>query len=154
MKTLPPLKTIQVQSCFSRPQRMPVLFTADAGISALTMAAEFAASKQINLQQLLTKVQVPHHGSKRNVGPTVLNSILGPKTSDDQPERNCYISAAKDGAPKHPSQRVINAFRRRGYRAYGTTNGQILHTHKDAPARNDWVAAPEIPYVARFEEEQ
>ena len=51
-----------------------LLFTADAGIPALTAAADYAASLNIKLDDLRL-VQVPHHGSKHNVGRTILNRI-------------------------------------------------------------------------------
>src|SRR5262249_54052224 len=53
-----------------------ILLTGDAGRNALTWAADAAVQRQFPLQQF-NLVQIPHHGSRRNVGPTVLNRILG-----------------------------------------------------------------------------
>src|SRR5258707_1698440 len=57
------------------------LFTSDAGVPALTEAANYAETAGVDLSTL-TGIQVPHHGSKHNVGPTVLNRILGPILKD------------------------------------------------------------------------
>ena len=54
-----------------------VLLTGDAGINALSWAANYAKTSGLPLQQF-SFVQIPHHGSRRNVGLTVLNAILGP----------------------------------------------------------------------------
>jgi hypothetical protein len=61
------------------------------------------------------------------------------------------VSASPDGEPKHPSKRVLNAFRRRGTRVNGTMNGGILMFNEDAP-RAGWSSAPEIPFYTEVED--
>ena len=58
-------------------------------------------------------IQVPHHGSRRNVGPSVLDRLLGNKGTDEK-RGSAFLSSAEEGAPKHPAKKVTNAFRRRG----------------------------------------
>lgn len=101
-----------------------LLFTGDAGIPALEAAHAYAASIGISLNDL-TLLQVPHHGSRRNLGPAVLNKI-----------RSDYavISAGVDGAPKHPSAKVINALIRRGTTVFATQGTNLVYRH-DAPVR-------------------
>jgi hypothetical protein len=53
-----------------------VLLTGDAGVNGLTWAANYADSIGLPMQQFRF-VQIPHHGSRRNVGPTILNRIVG-----------------------------------------------------------------------------
>ncbi len=48
-----------------------VLLTGDAGVCGLTWAANQADSLGLPLQQF-SFVQIPHHGSRRKVGPTIL----------------------------------------------------------------------------------
>ena len=64
-------------------------------------------------------IQIPHHGSRRNVGPSVLNNIVG----EIQP-RGTEISVAFVSAPasdeKHPRKIVLNAFMRRGSKVIAT----------------------------------
>src|SRR5262249_49596116 len=52
-----------------------LLFTGDAGVQALTRAAQFLETGGVHLPSTLKFVQVPHHGSRHNVSPTVLNRI-------------------------------------------------------------------------------
>src|SRR5215472_297574 len=59
------------------------LFTGDAGMPALDIAA--TALEGAGFQSgSLCFVQVPHHGSRRNVGPTILDRLLGPKGQADR----------------------------------------------------------------------
>ena len=100
-----------------------ILLTADAGVPALQQAFDF-----LTLAQLSTDFrwfQLPHHGSKRNVGPSILNRLLG-RPFGAESIKWAFASAAKDGGPKHPSQRVINAVRRRGAKAQSTSGRSIL----------------------------
>jgi len=93
------------------------LFTGDAGIEGLKKVIEYASSEQIDLKNLKF-LQVPHHGSKRNVSPTVLNEIKC---------LTAYISAAKD-SEKHPSRKVINALTRRKSEVYSTEGKNLLYS--------------------------
>jgi hypothetical protein len=52
-----------------------LLLTADAGVNALNEAADYAAVLGIPITSL-TFVQIPHHGSRRNVSRLVLNRLL------------------------------------------------------------------------------
>jgi beta-lactamase superfamily II metal-dependent hydrolase len=118
-----------------------LLFTADAGIPALTGAVNLLDGAGVDRNRL-SFVQVPHHGSRRNVGPTILDRLLGPKLAQDQPIRTAYVSVAIDAGPKHPSKRVLNAFRRRGTRVYPTAGNIALYYH-NAPPRYGW--GPLVP---------
>jgi beta-lactamase superfamily II metal-dependent hydrolase len=55
-----------------------ILFTADAGVPALEQACSQLEAVGFDFNRLRI-VQIPHHGSKRNVGPKILDRILGPK---------------------------------------------------------------------------
>lgn len=109
------------------------LLTADAGEPALNGALDHLDSRNFPVSSFKF-IQVPHHGSEHNVGPTLLNRMLGPKLPTEQATRMAYVSAAKE-APKHPNKKVTNAFRRRGAPVYRTNGAWISHFN-DAPARN------------------
>jgi beta-lactamase superfamily II metal-dependent hydrolase len=95
------------------------LFPGDAGRDGLDLACE-ELEYLGNEAGSLTLVQVPHHGSRRNVGPTVLNRLLGSKLSSDGQQRgHGYVSAAQL-CDDHPKKVVLNAFRRRGYPVVST----------------------------------
>ena len=93
-----------------------LLFTADAGIPALTAAANYAAGLNIRLDDLRF-MQVPHHGSKHNVGKTLLNRIKA---------GTAYVSAGAN-APKHPARKVTNALLRRGATVCVTAGKGLCH---------------------------
>ncbi len=93
------------------------LFTADAGIPALTKASDLV-SKEKNLKL----IQIPHHGSRRNVGPDILNEIIGlPVDKNYSRNITAVVSCANDHDKKHPNKRVLNAFTRRGCRCFKTS---------------------------------
>lgn len=118
------------------------LFTGDAGADALDQAADrYEAVIGPFATYPLTKFQVPHHGSRRNVGPTILDRILGPRGSEGK--GFAYVSSAKIDK-KHPSPKVVNAVRRRGYPAIAT-EGQSLHTGHEKPNRDGWTTVQPIP---------
>jgi len=128
-----------------------VLMTADAGIPALTRIVGRLEDGGW-VREDLRLVQVPHHGSQRNVGPTLLNRLIGPKIPQDEPGNTvAYVSAAKDGGPKHPSRKVTNAFRRRGVRVYAT-QGKNLRYHREAPGRSDYSRAEPLEFFSEVEE--
>jgi beta-lactamase superfamily II metal-dependent hydrolase len=96
-----------------------VLLTGDGGLWALGQAATYAARNQLALQSF-SFVQIPHHGSRRNVGPGILNRLLGPVLPEfSEPRFSAFVSAPKDD-DTHPRRIVLNAFLRRGARVAAT----------------------------------
>jgi beta-lactamase superfamily II metal-dependent hydrolase len=127
-----------------------ILFTSDAGHVALESAVNVLHEINISPSKL-TLLQVPHHGSKRNVGPWILDQLLGPKLPFDGTVRDAVVSASPGGAPKHPSKQVLNAFRRRGCRVFGTVHGGHFCWHYKAP-RPNWAQATPLPFYTEVEE--
>ena len=117
-----------------------VLLTGDAGTEALSRAIQYAATQEISVENVRF-FQVPHHGSRRNIGPTILNHIK-PETA--------FISAGAKGTPKHPSKRVTNALLRRGAKVYVTQGKALLHA--SPLTRANWGPAPEVPFYGQVEE--
>ncbi|MDD2766608.1 MAG: hypothetical protein PHH40_02445 [Candidatus Moranbacteria bacterium] len=105
------------------------LFTGDAGKDALGRAIDFAEANNVSLNKI-DFLDVPHHGSKRNLGPTILNRLM---------PVHAFISCPPQGDPKHPSRKVINALIRRNCNPGSTRNGKtICHPSADAPQRDGW----------------
>jgi beta-lactamase superfamily II metal-dependent hydrolase len=127
------------------------LFTGDAGMPALGQALDKLESAGFSPGSL-NFVQVPHHGSRRNVGPTVLNRLLGLKGVETRIGL-AVASTAPDGAPKHPAKKVTNAFRRRGYPVY-TTQGQAKRHFWQAPERVGWSTSEPLPLYEVVEEDE
>jgi beta-lactamase superfamily II metal-dependent hydrolase len=97
-------------------------------------------------------IQVPHHGSKRNVGPTVLDRILGPKKAQEAFDKTAFVSAAKDGEPKHPARKVVNAFQRRGAKVFATKGSGLYQHSKDLPLRAGWRTATNLAFYEQVDE--
>jgi beta-lactamase superfamily II metal-dependent hydrolase len=116
------------------------LLTGDAGTEALTRAIAFASSQGISLKGLRF-LQIPHHGSRRNIGPTVLNQLM---------PQIAFISVAVEGGPKHPSKRVTNALHRREANVYATQGSGRLHSYPHS--RPGWVGAPQVPFYNQVED--
>lgn len=113
-----------------------VLLTGDAGIQALTKAYKYACSRKYNLQRCRF-IQMPHHGSRRNVSPEVLDMLLGPILPvDSTATKTCFVNTSK-GAPDHPKKSVVNAFIRRGVEVI-TTKGDIICHRSGYPPRIGW----------------
>ncbi len=104
-----------------------VLLTGDAGVGALQDAIDGAALYQLPLLSP-DLVQVPHHGSRRNVSPGVLDAILGERQGEGTPARGSAISLVSTGAIGFPRRVVENAFTRRGYGCYSTKTGMKNYT--------------------------
>ncbi|MGA8528805.1 MAG: hypothetical protein WB622_03765, partial [Acidobacteriaceae bacterium] len=104
-----------------------VLLTGDAGHRALYRSIRAAESLELPLRAF-SLVQVPHHGSRSNVGPSVLNELVGPVLRRGAPSKfSAYVSAPKDDET-HPRQIVLNAFIRRGGRVFATQGIGKCHT--------------------------
>lgn len=115
--------------------RERLLFTADAGIPALKQASDIAGNEPLKM------VQIPHHGSRRNVGPTVLNRIVGDIVGKHVTRNiTAVVSCAKKPTKKSPNRKVLNAFTHRGCNCY-SVKGALCHHHRDVPQRHDYSTA-------------
>jgi beta-lactamase superfamily II metal-dependent hydrolase len=127
-----------------------VLLTGDAGIVALNLAANWADRSGFPLQQF-NFVQVHHHGSRRNVGPTVLNRLLGPIQQQGTPSRfTAFVSAPKDD-DSHPRKIVLNAFTRRGGNVVATQRSTKVYWG-GFPPRPGYSSVDAIPLASQVEE--
>jgi beta-lactamase superfamily II metal-dependent hydrolase len=126
-----------------------MLFTGDAGVPALDRAVTTAEVLGIDLPASVF-VQVPHHGSRRNVGPTVLDRMLGPK--GQEANKSAFISCAEK-AEKHPAKKVCNAYQRRGAKdRVHATNGLVKWHHHESPLREGWSSAVPLPFYNEVED--
>lgn len=128
------------------------LLTADAGVPALTRAADHAEQGNYRLQPNIKYFQVPHHGSKRNLGPSILNRIIGPANAVSK--KQAFVSASKEWDKKHPSNRVTNALARRGAKVHATQGQALVYHSADVPVRAGWKTAVPIPFIADYDEEE
>lgn len=126
-----------------------ILLTGDAGIHALSWAAAHAIEQGYPLQNF-TFVQVPHHGSRRNVGPSILDRMLGPIQPEGTVKGTAFLSAPKDDE-RHPRLIVLNAFERRGYPVHGTQGQNKIH-YGGFPTRAGYISSKKMPFSTTVEE--
>jgi beta-lactamase superfamily II metal-dependent hydrolase len=126
-----------------------VLLTGDAGVKAFSHAAIQAERMGFSLQNF-NFIQVPHHGSRRNVGPTILNQVIGPILPKDAIRYQAFVSAPKDDE-SHPRKIVLNAFNRRGYRVDATQGVKKVYLGGFSP-RPDYESSTAIPFSTTVED--
>lgn len=129
------------------------LFLGDAGVPAITNAADYADSKNYNIAAMVDYIHVPHHGSKRNLGPTILDRIVGPILPQGQETGKIAFISAAQGHPKHPSKRIRNAFLRRGHKVSETCGNDHCFKSSDVPTRPGWGPITYVEFCEEYEEE-
>lgn len=126
-----------------------ILLTGDAGVQALTHAADYLELHNIDIPSTLKFVQIPHHGSRHNVGPSILDRILGIKQPKGAPvTKHAFVSAGAK-SETHPRRVVTNAFKRRCVQVTAA-KGKGIHIGYNMPPRG-WSAADEIPFYDKVE---
>ena len=129
-----------------------ILLTADAGRAALAEAADYAPNVGLVLPGI-SRFQVPHHGSRRNVSTELLDRWLGPRMKSQLPTGqepfSAIVSAAKDD-DDHPRKAVVRALVHRGAKVM-TTKKAGVQTYRNAPDRG-WSPAPGLDYPEDQEE--
>lgn len=125
-----------------------VLLTGDAGRGALSEAANFASTLGYSLPGV-DYIQIPHHGSRRNVDSTVLDQWLGERLELPPPPGSyasvAIVSAAVEDAD-HPRRSVVRAFIHRGALVLSTGDGTGTKRLSMNAPRSGWAPAKPLPY--------
>lgn len=125
-----------------------ILLTGDAGVESLREAIDNAQGVAGLTLPGLDKVQVPHHGSRRNVSSEILDDLLGdiifPAPSKGEERFSAVISASKEDE-KHPRNSVVRAFQHRGAKVV-KTEGSAICFRRNTPQREGWSALEGEPY--------
>lgn len=125
------------------------ILTGDSGIRALNQAIDFASDRGFNVKNTLI-YQVPHHGGRHNVSPSLLNRLLGPIVEDGkETDRMAVVSVGKNS--DHPRKMVVNAFLRRGVSVYEARVKTLLY-QKGIPPRYGYYSARELDFCREVEE--
>ena len=128
-----------------------VLLTGDAGVNALTNAADYAESMLSVDLKSCRFYQIPHHGGRHNVTPTVLNRIVGTKIAVNQEvKKSAFVNVAKNNE-EYPKKIVANAFKRRGVKVFTTRGGLVIHNF-NLPDRLGWSAVEPLPLYDEVED--
>lgn len=129
-----------------------LLLTGDAGITGLGFAVDELENCSNSAE--LKFLQLPHHGSKRNISSELLDRLLGTHVEEGTNETTnitTFASTAKEGHPKHPSKRVLNAVVSRGARAV-ITGGVSARHYYQAPERDNWQKATSHKFEYSYDE--
>lgn len=128
-----------------------VMLTGDAGHIALGRAADYCEANGLALQNF-GLIQMPHHGGRRNVGPTILDRLIGPKVPEDQKDtKGSAIVSASKGDEHHPKRVVMNAFKRRG-KFTATTEGKGVQSRHNVDMRDGFSPIADTPIYSSVEE--
>ena len=127
------------------------LLVGDAGIRALSNAMDYAEYYlNVKLSDTVKFFQIPHHGGRHNVSPSILNRMLGPKRLVEfANDRTAFVSAADDS--DHPLQMVVNAYLRRGCKVYKNGGVNLWH-HVGMPIRSGYSSAKEEKFNEHVED--
>lgn len=108
-----------------------VLFTGDAGAPALERASDHLDDVGRS-GPVINVFDVPHHGSRHNLTPELLDRVLGYRGVDT---RGHAIASVGKEAVDHPRPEVANAIKRRGYPVFCTRGTSLWWRSSDAPDR-------------------
>lgn len=128
------------------------LFTADAGIPALEQVLDRLETEGFAPGDF-DFVQVPHHGSRRNVGPTVLDRLLGAPGQTETHALAVVSAPKKNPENKHPAKKTENAFIRRGYHVHRTEGVAKCKSSPGAPTRSDYSPSTPVSFHDYVEED-
>lgn len=129
---------------YGRFNGVSVLLTGDAGKKALTAAWLYANGLGINLRDCLY-YQVPHHGSRQNVSPALLDVLLGPRLPAPMIPTRYAIASVAAGADDYPRKSVANAFLRRGVSISRTAGSLVTIRAGNFPDRG-LVPVKQLPF--------
>ena len=125
--------------------RHRILLTGDAGVPALNQAADFMAENGLDGEHPAL-FQIPHHGSRHNLDPQVLDRLLGSPGERAGTKATAIVTVGKE-AEEHPRPEVANAVRRRGHNVYDTRGQNIWWHRGEVPDRNDYHPATPLPWL-------
>lgn len=117
-----------------------ILFTADAGKTALLKAIEYAEGLNIPLTNM-ELLHVPHHGSKRNLNSKILKRMNA---------RIAHVSATGENA-KHPSKKITNALQKHGAESVNVSRGKPVLYHNLANFRGWTGVLEKEPFYDKVE---
>ena len=123
-----------------------ILLTGDAGVETLEEAYQFAAQLGVALPGI-DRFQVPHHGSRRNLSPGILDKWLGEKLDEktDDTTFTAIVSANKNDED-HPRKAIVRALIHRGAKVITTKDFGAIRTQKNAPDREGWKTVTPLEY--------
>jgi beta-lactamase superfamily II metal-dependent hydrolase len=125
-----------------------IMLTADVGPVGLNEAVDYAIAR--GFIGHLDFIQVPHHGSRHNVTPNVLDRLLGNVQDKNAPRRGIAMASVGNKKLEYPRPQVVNAFKRRGYPIWTMRNIAMCMPF-NIDHRPGWRSPDPEPFRDRFE---
>lgn len=126
------------------------MLTGDVGIKGLACAMDYADSIGKEVKKSVSMYEIPHHGGRYNVSPSILNRMLGGIVKQGETRgKTAIVCTGKDS--DHPRRMVVNAFLRRGVKVYNASGYTIRHHRGDMPSRG-WPASEQLKFYDKVEE--
>lgn len=113
------------------------LLTGDVGIKGLRKAIDYADSISNSLKDNVDIYEIPHHGGRHNVSPSIMNDLVG-EIVDEGKKNGKYAFACVGAGSDHPKKMVVNAFIRRGAIVCKTDGHTVNHHEGNMPTRYGW----------------
>lgn len=126
------------------------LLCGDAGVRALTLAMDYLDGLGEDVKTSVSFFEIPHHGSRHNVTPSVLDRMIGERVERGK-VGNCTAFASVAKGSDHPLRMVTNAYKRRGVKVCKTAGGTTRHHVGNMPSRG-WGIAEEVEFYDEVEE--
>lgn len=127
-----------------------LLLTGDAGPKALQEAICYARQLNLDLKDV-NILQMPHHGSRHNITPSILNDIIGdikPQTRQSSSSKIAYVCSGC--GEEHPHQMAVNAFIRRGCSVIATQGNVVYRYSGNGLDREGWGPVSSLIYVSNY----
>ena len=131
---------------FRLPGGQILLFTGDAGMPALEKAIIEAKNMNLDIQSNIAFFQLPHHGSIQNIGPTILDKILGKSSQKCDSKTVWVLASASKADENHPAEHVVNAILDRNGKCYSTEGKNIRFPFGSVPNREGWTSSTPKKY--------
>lgn len=126
------------------------LLTGDVGIRGLQKAIDYSNLIAKPIKDTVTIYEIPHHGGRHNVSPTILNQLLGDIVEEGtEINKKAFVCTGKNS--DHPHQMVVNAFKRRGVKVFNASGATIFH-HLNMPKREGWSSVTSLEFNPQVED--
>lgn len=130
-------------------QTESLLLVGDAGIRSLRDVINYAQQNCYDLSKIKV-YQIPHHGGRHNVSPSILNDLIGNVVANGATiNKVAFVSVGIDS--DHPRKMVTNAYIRRGVNVF-VVRGQIQNHRVGLPNREGWISAVPSQFNDNVEE--
>ncbi len=125
------------------------LLTGDVGIRGFEKSIDYAKNNKFSLKEKISIYQIPHHGGRHNVSPSILNELVGKIIEEDKViNKKAFVCVGKNS--NHPKKMVVNSFVRRGVKVYKTGGKTIRHSI-EMPKREGWSQIENLKFSTEVE---